>query len=79
VLRDGRGAVLLEGREAMRAEFSSLFEGSPKLRADVLGRLDAGPYVVLRERIEGYGGEPIDGIMVYHVAGDTIDHAVWLA
>jgi hypothetical protein len=78
VMRDGNGAVLLAGRDAMRAEFSALFERSPHLHAEVAGRLDAGEYVVLHERIDGHGGDPIDGIMVYHVAGDTIDHAVWL-
>lgn len=78
VIRDARGAVLLVGREAMRDEFSQLFERSPELRADVVGRIHAGSYVVLHERIEGHGGDPIDGIMVYHVAEGLIDHAVWL-
>ena len=78
LISDGAGAVLVAGREEMRKEFATLFESSPKLHAEVVGRLDAGAYVVLNERIEGYGGDPIDGIMVYHVAEDAIDRAIWL-
>jgi hypothetical protein len=77
IISDSRGAVLLAGRKAMLEEFSALFASSPELHANVVGRLNTGACVVLHERIEGYGGDPIDGIMVYHVADNVIDHAVW--
>jgi len=78
VLSDGAGEVVVSGIDAMRAEFSQLFAASPDLHADILSRIDVGAYVILEERIDGYGGEPIRGVMVYHVAGDWIDRATWI-
>ncbi len=78
VIRDGEGTVVAQGIDDMRAQFSNLFRASPALHAAILTRIDVGEYVVLEERIEGYGGEPLNGVMVYHRAGDTIDRAVWL-
>jgi hypothetical protein len=78
VLSDGAGEVVVSGIHAMRAEFSQLFGASPDLHADILSRIDVGAYVILEERIDGYGGEPIRGVMVYHVAGDRIDRATWI-
>jgi hypothetical protein len=78
VIRDGEGIVLVRGIEDMRMQFSDLFQESPALHAKILTRIDVGTYVVLEERIEGYGGEPLRGVMVYHQTGDTIDRAVWL-
>jgi hypothetical protein len=78
VIRDGEGNVLVHGIEDMKMQFSDLFQASPALQAKILTRLDVGAYVVLEERIEGYGGEPLRGVMVYHQTGDIIDRAVWL-
>jgi hypothetical protein len=78
VIRDGEGAVLVSGHDQMRAEIARLFDGAPELQAEVLSRLEVGEYVLLEERIEGYGGEPLQGVMVYHVRGDVIDRCIWL-
>lgn len=78
VIRDGEGIIVAQGIDEMRAQFSDLFRASPALRAAILTRIDVGEYVVLEERIEGYGGEPLRGVMVYHQTGDIIDRAVWL-
>jgi hypothetical protein len=78
VIRDGEGGVVVHGIEDMRMQFSELFQASPTLHAKILTRIDVGAYAVLEERIEGYGGEPLHGVMVYHRTGDTIDRAVWL-
>ena len=78
VIRDGEGSVVVDGIEDMRTQFSDLFQASPALHATILTRIDIGAYVVLEERIEGYGGEPLRGVMVYHQTGGTIDRAVWL-
>jgi hypothetical protein len=44
----------------------------------VLSRLEVGGYVILEERIEGYGGEALRGVMVYHLREDVIDRCIWL-
>jgi hypothetical protein len=75
---DGLGAVLIRGYDEMRAEFMRLFEAAPKLHAEVLSRLEVGEYVLREERIEGYGGDPLRGVMVYHLRGDLIDRCIWL-
>jgi hypothetical protein len=78
VIRDGDGSVVVRGIEDMKMQFADLFQASPALHAEILTRIDVGAYAVLEERIEGYGGEPLRGVMVYHRTGDTIDRAVWL-
>jgi hypothetical protein len=75
---DGRGAVLVRGYDEMRAEFARLFDAAPALHAEVLSRLEVGDYVLVEERIEGYGGEPLRGVMVYHLRGNVIDRCIWL-
>lgn len=77
-IRDGLGTVLVRGRDEMRAEFARLFDASPDLYAEVVRRLEVGDYVIAEERIEGYGGEPLRGVMVYHRRGDVIDRCIWL-
>jgi hypothetical protein len=78
VIRDGGGTVLVRGRDAMRAEFTRLFDAAPALHGDVLSRIEVGDYVILEERIEGYGGEALRGVMVYHLREDVIDRCIWL-
>jgi hypothetical protein len=78
VILDGRGTVLVRGSDEMRAEFTRLFDAAPALHADVLSRLEVGGYVILEERIEGYGGEALRGVMVYHLREDVIDRCIWL-
>lgn len=78
VFRDGQGNALLVGRDAMRAEFAGLFDSTPSLRAEVLNRIVLGSYVVVEERVFRDPEPSIRGVMIYHVSGETIDHAVWL-
>lgn len=78
VVLDGSGTVLIRGLNEMRAEFTRLFDTAPALHGDVLSRLEVSDYVILEERIEGYGGEPLRGVMVYHLREDVIDRCIWL-
>jgi hypothetical protein len=62
----------------MRTEFARLFDAAPQVHAEVLSRLEVGDYVLVEERVDGYGGEPLRGVMVYHLRGDVIDRGIWL-
>jgi len=79
VIEDGIGNKMAEGREAMRALYGPLFEGSPQLHAEILTRIRVGPYVIDEEQttgfnLEGYPSE-IHAAVVYRVEDDTIVHA----
>ena len=77
-IEDGGGQVHVRGREALRAEFAELFGSTPSLRAEIVTRIDLGAYVVMEERVLRDGEADIRGVMIYHVAGDAIDRAIWL-
>ena len=74
VIEDGRGAVLVRGAAALRERYRTMFAGCPELRCEVLSRVAVGGYVVDEERVTGRSPEPERLVVVYHVAGDVVDH-----
>jgi hypothetical protein len=53
VLEDAGGRRLMEGREAMRAAYGTLFANSPTLHAKVPNRIRVGEFVIDEERVSG--------------------------
>ena len=74
VIEDGRGNVLMRGREEMRAHFARVFGESPELHCEIVHRACVGDYVVDEERITGRVDGDQHGVVVSHVAGGLIDH-----
>jgi hypothetical protein len=74
VVEDGAGATLMQGRDAMRAEYAPFFAGHPELRGEIVHRLTVGDYVIDEERIHGWQSEPVRAVAIYHVADGLIDH-----
>jgi uncharacterized protein (TIGR02246 family) len=74
VVEDARGNVLLRGRDEIRAKYAAFFDASPTLHAEIPTRIELGEYVVDEERISGTPDGEIHAVVVYHVAGDVIDH-----
>jgi uncharacterized protein (TIGR02246 family) len=74
VIEDARGAVLLRGRDEIRAKYAAFFEASPTLHAEIPTRIEVGEYVIEEERISGTSDGEIHAVVVYHVADDLIDH-----
>jgi len=74
IVEDAAGNVLMRGAEALREGYGPFFEENPGLRGEILHRVELGDYVVDEERITGWGPAPVHAVVVYHLAGDRIDH-----
>jgi hypothetical protein len=77
VVRDGHGATLMAGLEALRAQYGQWFSQHPDLHVEVRGRLQAGSWIVDEEHVQ-LGGSEMDGVACYHVADGRIDVVVLL-
>jgi hypothetical protein len=72
----------MQGHDAMRAQYSSLFNASPNLQARLLNRIVVGDYVIDEEEVsgriaEGYP-EKVHAVAIYRIVGDKIVHVRFL-
>src|SRR6476620_2829570 len=77
VISDASGQILMAGHEAMREQYGALFESSPDLRAEILGRLAAGAWTVDHERVSR-GDETREVIVGYEVSDGLISRVLML-
>jgi hypothetical protein len=61
----------------MRDQYGALFEGSPDLRAEILGRVSAGGWTVDHERVSR-GEETRELLVAYQVADGLISRVMML-
>lgn len=77
-IEDGAGNVVLDGHEAIRTLYGTLFAHSPDLHVRIANRIRAGDYVIDEEEIAGFvmPGYPTDfrAAVVYRVMGGKIAH-----
>jgi uncharacterized protein (TIGR02246 family) len=75
---DGKGVMLLQGAEAFHAFYGPLFAQSPDLHAQIVNRIQVGPWIVDEERCTGIvlvnTPPELHAVMVYHVADGKIQH-----
>jgi len=81
-VRDFDGTVLMDGLEAMRGQYGSMFRDSPQLRAEIPRRIVAGDYVIDEEDISGMvvAGFPpaMHAVVIYRVRDGLIHDVVLL-
>ena len=81
-IRDFDGNVLMDGPEAMRAQYGPLFRDSPQLSVEIPRRMVAGDYVVDEENLSGFilAGFPPEmrAVVVYRVHDGLIHDVVLL-
>ncbi len=72
----------MEGHDAMRAQYASLFESSPELHARVINRIIVGKYVIDEEDVSGINAEGfpdrLHSVAIYRVEDEKIVHARFL-
>lgn len=56
-VENGKGETLIGGAEEMRAFYGNLFENSPGLHCEVVGRTSVGDWVIDEEKIQGLNAE----------------------
>jgi hypothetical protein len=78
VITDATGRAIMSGQETIRDEYGELFEASPDLRAEILGRVGAGTWTVDHERVSR-GDETREVLVAYHVSDGLISRVVMLA
>lgn len=77
-IEDGEGNVLMDGKEAMRALYGTLFSQSPDLHCELRSRIDLGRFVVDEEwvtgaNLEGFP-EEAHAVAVYRIEDGLIRH-----
>ncbi len=77
-IEDGAGDVLVQGYEAVRTLYGTLFANSPNLHVRIANRIRVGDYIVDEEEITGFtmqGFSPdMHAAVVYRVADGKIAH-----
>lgn len=77
-IEDGMGNVMMQGREAVRTLYGTLFVNSPNLHARIANRIRVGNYVVDEEEIAGFVMEgfptELHAAVIYRVAQGKIAH-----
>ena len=77
VITDATGRAIMSGQDAIREEYGEMFEASPDLRAEILGRVSAGAWTVDQERVSR-GEETRDVLVAYQVTDGLISRVVML-
>jgi hypothetical protein len=82
-VEDGAGNVTMEGHDAMRGMYGTLFAQSPNLHVRIAHRIRVGEYVVDEEYVTGLNAEgsppEMHGVAIYRVVGSVIVHTRLLA
>jgi imidazolonepropionase-like amidohydrolase len=60
-----------KGKEAMRASYSSMFNNTPNLHCELLGRIEQGNVVIDKERVQ-FGNKIIEAVAIYHIENNKI-------
>ena len=82
IIEDGEGNLLMEGHEAMRAQYSSLFDSSPSLHAHLMSRIVVGNYVIDEEDVTGMKADDfpdrLHTVAIFKVDSEKIVHVRFL-
>ena len=77
VITDASGRAIMSGQDTIREEYGALFEASPDLRAEILGRVSGGAWTVDHERVER-DGDTRELLVAYQVADGLITRVLLL-
>jgi hypothetical protein len=77
VIVDSSGRMIMSGQDTIREEYGVLFEASPDLRAEIVGRVSAGAWTVDHERVSR-GEETRELLVAYLVADKLISRVMML-
>jgi len=74
-LVDGNGNTVMTGREEMRVRYGAMFERHPDLHAEVLTRIEVGPWTIDHERTTA-GGRTMEAAVAYLVRDGLIVRSI---
>ena len=76
-ITDATGRAIMSGADTIREEYGALFDASPDLRAEILGRVAAGEWTVDHERVSR-GEETRELLVAYLVEDGLISRVMML-
>lgn len=68
--------LIVEGIDQMKSRYTTRFEHSTNLHAEILNRTVMGDYVIDQERVRGINDGLVEATVIYHAANGLIDK-VW--
>ncbi|MDX2191202.1 MAG: amidohydrolase family protein [Bacteroidota bacterium] len=63
--------LISKGKQRMREEYAKMFEATPNLHCELVGRLMQGNIVIDKERVQ-FGNTIIEAIAIYHIENNKI-------
>lgn len=78
VIEDGAGNLIMQGHDAMRKRYGTMFAAYPDLHCRLASRIRIGDYVVDEERITGRAAQEEHAVAIYRVEGGLIAHVRFL-
>jgi len=63
--------LLFEGKETMREQYGKMFDSTPNLHCELVGRITQGNIVIDQERVQ-FGDKIMEAIAIYHVENNKI-------
>jgi len=77
VITDAGGRPIMTGVDTIREEYGAMFDASPDLRAEILGRMASGGWTVDHERVSR-AGETREVMVAYQVTDGLIARVLML-
>lgn len=66
-----------KGKGTMREGYSKMFENTPNLHCELLGRIVQGNVVIDKERVR-FGDKIMEAVAIYHIEGDKIKRVYFI-
>lgn len=76
-ITDSTGRAIMSGLDTIREEYGALFDDSPDVHAEIVGRVTAGAWTVDHERVSR-GEETREVLVAYRVVDGLINRVVML-
>ena len=66
-----------KGKETMREGYAKMFENTPNLHCELLGRIVQGNVVIDKERVQ-FGDKIMEAVAIYHIENDKIKRVYFI-
>jgi imidazolonepropionase-like amidohydrolase len=66
-----------KGKETMRKGYAKMFENTPNLHCELLGRIVQGNVVIDKERVQ-FGDKIMEAVAIYHIENDKIKRVYFI-
>ena len=69
--------LLGKGKEAMRKNYGRMFENTPNLHCEIVGRIVQGNILIDKERVQ-FGDQILEAVAIYHIENGKIKKVVFI-